>query len=205
MDMRMPLLDGRGATRQIREEEGTGPRTKIIALTASVYAEERGSLIAAGIDDVIFKPFTEEEIFAALTAHLGLRFATEGRRVLLTDDDFVNRAVAGEMLRTAHYEVIEAKNGEEALLRLAKDGPFDAVLLDVEMPKMGGIETVRRIRSDARFRDVPVIALTAHSDSADVAQLKAAGMDDHVSKPVEAAELTSKLAQILRDESRVRP
>jgi CheY-like chemotaxis protein len=67
------------------------------------------------------------------------------------------------------------------------------MLLDVEMPRMGGIETVRRIRADRRFQQLPVIALTAHSDPDDLARLRSAGMDDHLSKPLEVADLHAKL------------
>jgi len=199
MDMRMPVMDGREATRRIRAEE-PDERTVIVATTASVYEQDRDTLLADGVDEVIFKPYREEAIFDAITSRLSIRFESEPagdgpRRILLTDDDFVNRAVAREMLRLAAFEVVEATNGEEALALLAASGPFDAVLLDVEMPRMGGIETVRRIRADSRFSRIPVVALTAHSDPDDLKRLTLAGMDDHLSKPFEAEDLKAKLSR----------
>jgi len=225
MDVRMPVMDGREATRRIRQEERDepargGPGTVIVGLTASVFEQEAETLRAGGADEVLFKPFREEALFDVLAARLGVRFeyaeatgtlrserprlsalsgpaATAlragGQRVLVADDDTINRAIAAELLASAGYEVVEGKDGEDALALLESAGPFDAVLLDVEMPRLGGIETVRRIRLDSRFRGLPVVAMTAHGDPGDAARLMALGMDDHIAKPFEPEELLRKI------------
>jgi len=97
------------------------------------------------------------------------------------------------VLTRAGFEVVEASDGEEALARLAADAPVDVVLLDVEMPRLGGIETVRRLRQDPRLRGLPVLAMTAHGDPDDVRRLVEAGMDGHVAKPFEPEELIRTL------------
>jgi len=217
MDMRMPVMDGREAIRSIRREEKEAGRAPvhIVALTASVYEHEADAVKSEGADEVVFKPYREEQIFAALEARHGVLFVREdepapaaarpapasrrgARRVLLTDDDAISRALAREVLASEGYEVLEATNGLEALERLAVER-VDAVLLDVEMPQLGGLETVRRIRADARLRGLPVLALTAHDEPESLAALRAGGMDEHVVKPFDPDELLSKLSALIQN------
>jgi two-component system sensor histidine kinase/response regulator len=224
MDMRMPVMDGSEAIRRIRAEEASGDRghTPILGLTASVLEHEASPLREQGADDVLFKPFREETIFEAIARFVGVRYEYEddpdrqssvrtrvfprvspaspvapGRaptRILMADDDEICRSLATEVLKNAGYDVVGASNGEEALSLLESSPPFAAVLLDVEMPRLGGLETVRRMRNDARFRGLPALAMTAHDDPADIERLLAAGMNDHIPKPFDPDELTRKLA-----------
>jgi signal transduction histidine kinase/ActR/RegA family two-component response regulator len=116
-----------------------------------------------------------------------------GIKILLVDDNAVNRQVA--KLFTAQFspKFVEAINGQEALDRL-HDEAFDLVLLDVHMPVMDGKETIRRIRSSAEpWRDIPVIALTADAMSGDRERYLALGMSDYVSKPLDQKELAAKI------------
>ena len=119
-------------------------------------------------------------------------------RVLLVDDNPVNRHVV--RLFTAQFlpQIVEAVNGEEALARLHEQ-PFDIVLLDVHMPVMDGKETIRRIRaSNESWRDIPVIALTADAMSGDKERYMAMGMSDYISKPIDSRELATKLVSLLQ-------
>ena len=95
------------------------------------------------------------------------------------------------------FDPIVSSDGYEALRTLAADPSIPVVLLDVEMPGMSGIEAVRRIRADARFADTAVIAMTAHDDASDRERLAAAGMDDHVAKPIDPERLAAAIGGAL--------
>jgi CheY-like chemotaxis protein len=121
-----------------------------------------------------------------------------GARVLLVDDNAVNRQVVKLFMTQMAPKIVEATNGVEALERLAEQ-PFDIVLLDVHMPVMDGKETIRRIRTSGQpWKDIPVIALTADAMSGDREKYLALGMDDYVSKPIDARELATKFVGLLR-------
>jgi signal transduction histidine kinase/ActR/RegA family two-component response regulator len=130
---------------------------------------------------------------AADVARRGLR----GVRVLLTDDNAINRQVIKLFLAPQGCEVVEATNGKEALDRLSA-GETDIVLLDVHMPIMDGKETIRRIRDNPGWATLPVIALTADAMSGDRERYLALGMTDYVSKPVDQRELIAKLHAALK-------
>jgi protein-histidine pros-kinase len=129
-----------------------------------------------------------------------------GLSVLLVEDNLVNQTVATRMLERAGCRVVVAGNGQEAL-DLFDDGQFDVVLMDVQMPLMGGLEATRAIRAREARRSwvmtsegwlpVPIIAMTAHSTEADRMRCLEAGMDDFVTKPVRAAELIAALGRSL--------
>ena len=122
-----------------------------------------------------------------------------GLKVLLVDDNAVNRQVVKLFTAQLSPQFVEAANGQEALDRL-HDQPFDIVLLDVHMPVMDGKEAIRRIRASAEpWRDIPVIALTADAMSGDRERYLALGMTDYVSKPLDQRELTGKLAAAMTD------
>ncbi|RYG31986.1 MAG: response regulator, partial [Burkholderiales bacterium] len=119
-------------------------------------------------------------------------------RVLLVDDNPVNRHVVRLFMAQFLPQIVEAVNGEEALARLHEQ-PFDIVLLDVHMPVMDGKEAIRRIRtSDQPWRDIPVIALTADAMSGDKERYLALGMSDYISKPIDARELATKFISLLQ-------
>jgi signal transduction histidine kinase/ActR/RegA family two-component response regulator len=120
-----------------------------------------------------------------------------GARVLLTDDNAVNRQVVRLFLQPQGAIIVEAANGAEAL-RALETQPFDLVLLDVHMPVMDGVETIKRIRASAEtWRALPVIALTADAMSGDRERLLALGMTGYVAKPIEQAELLSAIGLAL--------
>ncbi|MDP3736507.1 MAG: ATP-binding protein [Hyphomonadaceae bacterium] len=120
-----------------------------------------------------------------------------GTRVLLTDDNAINRQVIKLFLAPQGCDITEATNGKEALDRLSS-GEFDLVLLDVHMPVMDGKEAIVRIRHIAKFADLPVIALTADAMTGDRERYIALGMTDYVSKPVDQRELIAKMHTVLK-------
>ena len=138
---------------------------------------------------------------ASPTAVQGSRYSLRGSRVLLTDDNAINRQVIKLFLAPHGLEIVEATNGKEALDLIAS-APFDLVLLDVHMPVMDGKEAIRRIRgADKPWSNIPVIALTADAMSGDREKLLALGMTDYVPKPVDQRELVSKITRLLEANS----
>lgn len=120
-----------------------------------------------------------------------------GLRLLLVDDNTINRSVARLLLAPTGLIVTEATNGKEALDCLGNQ-PFDVVLLDVHMPIMDGTEAIKHIRAaDAPWRDVPVIALTADAMSGDRERLLSIGMTGYVSKPIEQAALVQEIDRVI--------
>ncbi|MFL6261505.1 MAG: response regulator [Thermoanaerobaculia bacterium] len=128
------------------------------------------------------------------------------RRVLVVDDDPVNRLVAIAQVQALGYSADGADSGETALAALARE-PYDAVLLDCEMPRLDGYETCRRLRrqeGDNR-QYTRVIALTAHADAGERERCLAAGMDDHLCKPVRGEELAAVLERWPQDGAPLQP
>ncbi|MCM0755635.1 PAS domain S-box protein [Desulfovibrio aminophilus] len=124
-------------------------------------------------------------------------------RLLLVEDERVNRLAVSRMLERAGHSVTAVGDGRSALAEL-KAGDVDAVLMDIQMPDMDGLAATRAIRSDASLGDsarVPVIALTAHAMPGDRERFLAAGMDGYISKPVESEELERELGRVLRGAS----
>ncbi|MEK8053146.1 response regulator [Ideonella sp. DXS22W] len=122
----------------------------------------------------------------------------DGLRVLLAEDNPINREVAVALLAEMGVRLTCADNGLEALRRLDEqpaDAPFELVLMDVQMPGMDGLEATRCIRARAEWRSLPVIAITAHAMARDREQCMAAGMNDFISKPFDPADLCATLAR----------
>ncbi|ABM34819.1 ATP-binding protein [Paracidovorax citrulli] len=133
----------------------------------------------------------------ALPPLSGAPAALAGRRVLLVDDNELNRLVATGLLEAGGLQVDTADDGAQALEQLARapDGTYDAVLMDMQMPVMDGLTATRRLRAQQRFATLPVIAMTANAAPQDVERARAAGMDDHLPKPVLELPLWAMLAR----------
>ena len=123
-------------------------------------------------------------------------FRWNGERVLLVEDIAVNRTIAIAMLSKAGLDPVVATNGQEALDRLARED-FPLVLMDIQMPVMDGLTACRIMRADPRWRDLPVIAMTAHATLDDRRESSEAGMNAHVTKPIIAAVLYDAIARYL--------
>jgi CheY-like chemotaxis protein len=119
-------------------------------------------------------------------------------RVLLVEDERVNMLMARRMLEKMGHTVVCAESGEACLDRL-RDARFDAILMDIQMPAMNGMEVTRIIRTSPEFAhaaDIPIIALTAHATRTDRAAALMAGMDEYISKPFERDDLEATLARL---------
>ncbi len=110
-------------------------------------------------------------------------------RVLVVEDNLINQRVVSTVLRKAGYEVSIASNGEEALRTLDGGAAYALVLMDVQMPVLDGLEATRRIRADARWRRLPILALTAHALTSDRERCLQAGMNGYIAKPIMPADL----------------
>ena len=119
-------------------------------------------------------------------------------RILLVEDNLINQKVASRMLEKNGHTIVTVNNGKEALEMLA-DGEFDAVLMDVQMPEMDGLEATAAIRAREQGTDrhLPIVALTAHALTGDRERCLGAGMDSYISKPVQSAQLLQALADVL--------
>ena len=121
-----------------------------------------------------------------------------GARVLLVEDNALNQELALELLGQAGLTVVVAGHGREALDVLANDIAFDGILMDCQMPVMDGFDATRAIRSDARLAAIPVLAMTANAMAGDRERVLAAGMDDHISKPIDVDDMFKVLARWIK-------
>jgi len=213
MDLDMPVLDGYAAAEQIRQGAAPGHEgVAIVAYTAESAYMAHVKTEKVGMNGFVSKPCTRLELIKALQA--GMQAATDkaqlddaaatvlvGKKVLVVDDAAFNRKIAVTYLRAIGIEAVEAENGLEAVEHVSKDETIDALLLDMEMPVMDGMQTARELRSgQTAARRLPIIALTANASDEHVAQALAAGMDDFISKPVSADDLRAKLVKVLSRE-----
>ena len=211
MDMRMPIMDGYAATKEIRAKIWTKPPI-IIALTANAFEEERMVALSIGCDDFVRKPFQEHTILEKIAEYLGVEYihaepvnqAKEllithqtspitNLRILLADDNHFNQKLASQMLKQLGYETDIASSGVEVLEAMHRNS-YDVVLMDMKMPLMDGVETTRRICQEWVDNSRPkIIAMTASTLESDRLECLAAGMNDYISKPVRLEDLRQAL------------
>ena len=201
-DLSMPHMDGIQLIRAIRKKI---PELPAIVLTGhtSAVADLAISEAVGGSCFVLRKPIRVGDL--ADHIELALRggvpryptaAATRALRMLVVDDVAMNRDIAGSFLRAAGYEVICVEGGAEAITAAA-NADFDVVLMDLRMPEMDGLEATRRIRALEGSRgQVPVVALTAHALTEQIAECREAGMNRYLAKPFNADTLAVVLQTI---------
>ncbi len=211
MDWRMPGMDGLQASRHIKSDETLNHPPHIVLVTAFGREEVREEAERLQLDGFLLKPVTKSMIvdtLVAVFAHAGEDTAAlaqggqearlRGARILLTEDNEINQQIAIELLEGAGATVKVANNGREAVETLSsgpQPPPFDLVLMDLQMPVMDGYQATAKLRSDARFSKLPIIAMTAHATIEERQRCLAAGMNDHVSKPIDPAFLFETLGR----------
>ena len=203
-DMRMPGMDGCALAERIRATTAIadtpilmlssaglpGEATRCAEVSVSAYLNKpvQPSELPDAIMNALFTPGTEKEI-PAPDADAAVAGA-EGQRVLLVEDNAVNRRLATVLLQKHAYKVIAAENGQEALDILERER-IHTILMDVQMPVMDGFEAIRAIRAREQTTGahMPIVALTAHAMKGDRERCLAAGADEYVAKPIRIAEL----------------
>lgn len=210
MDWRMPGLDGLQAAKKIRTEIKLANPPAIILVTGFGREELLNEPGGEHLDGIITKPVNPSLLFNTIMETFGketyhssntrhgqeldmeaLR-PVQGARILLVEDNEVNQQVACELLEQARFVVEVAKNGQEAIEKL-EPGRYDCILMDIQMPVMDGNKATRKIREDGRFKNLPILAMTANAMLKDQQEAKDAGMDDHISKPINPKDLFGAL------------
>lgn len=207
VDWRMPDMDGVETTRQIRA--AVGSETPVIILTSYNWDDIADEAKSAGVDTFVAKPLFAEKVLDEFRAAFRKKNAKlvretadlKGRRILLAEDVSVNAEIMIMVLSMREMEVDHAENGRIAVEKFEKheEGYYDAILMDMRMPEMDGLEATRRIRAMSRAdaKSIPIIALTANAFDEDVQHSMQAGLNAHLSKPVEPDVLFETLEGLL--------
>ena len=210
VDLHMPTMDGIETTRQIRKL--LDETVTIIILTAYDIFEIEDIAIEAGVDGFMSKPLSAssllyeiQQIFSRRAAERAEEEAPKaelkGRRVLVAEDMMVNAQIVLMLLEMKEIKGEHAENGRIVVEMFAKSEPryYDAILMDVRMPEMDGLEAASAIRAlnhpDAKA--IPIIAMTANAFDEDVQRSLAAGMNAHLSKPVEPEHMYETLSELI--------
>jgi signal transduction histidine kinase/DNA-binding response OmpR family regulator/HPt (histidine-containing phosphotransfer) domain-containing protein len=212
MDWHMAGMDGLQASRLIKRSDRLQHIPKIVMVTAFGMDDIRTQAEDLGIDSYLLKPINPSLLYDTLVDLFGITGAEDlrlqvskndgpshdatGIRVLLVEDNEMNQQVAAELLERAGAIVTVANHGGEAV-KILTDGDlapaFDVVFMDLQMPQMDGITATKRLRRDPRLQNLPIIAMTAHALVEERQRCLDAGMNDHVSKPIDPATLFSTL------------
>jgi len=216
MDWRMPGMDGVEAVRRIHADPNLTKMPTIIMVTAHGLEEVKDEAKGTGVDEFLIKPVRPSSLVDALVGTLGRKVLAKkqsvvqgaspeeralsnfaGASVLLVEDNHINQLVAKELLQGVGLAVTIANNGLEAVAAV-KDAHFALVLMDIQMPEMDGYQATREIRKDERFKDLPIIAMTAHAMVSEQERCFAVGMDDHIAKPIYPERLFNTLEKWLK-------
>ena len=206
IDWMMPDLNGIETVRRIRKL--IGESKPIIILTAYDWADIEQEAREAGVTAFCSKPLFMSELRDVLSQPYRVKkeetpaspYRFEGKKVLLVENNLLNQEIAQAILQDAGFTVDTTDDGDVAVERLqdSKQGEFDLVLMDIQMPKMDGYAATRQIRtlpSDAA--NVPIVAMTANAFEEDKQKTIRAGMNAHIAKPIEAGRLMETLSHIL--------
>ncbi len=209
IDWKMPNMGGLETSRRLREIADKD--TTIIICTAYALQEVEDEAKNYGVDMCIPKPLFQSTLFNLLVGLSGRAFVRHseepenfdftGKRVLLAEDNIVNMEVAVGLLGMVGLNPDRATNGREAVDMFLKSEPgsYDLVLLDVQMPVMGGYEAAKVMRQAERpdAKTIPILAMTANAFTEDISAALAAGMNDHIAKPIDTRVLYATLNKYL--------
>ncbi len=207
MDWRLPGIDGLAASMQIKQGNQHPP----VIIMETAYGQQlltEHKAEANFVDALLTKPITPSNLFDTLirfiqpsegSGHrdvLGSEIRLDGLKLLLVEDNEINQEVACKMLEGAGAMVMLANHGGEALEWMERYGTnIDAVLMDMQMPVMDGVQATQKIRENAEWSSVPVIAMTANARNEDREVCLQAGMDDHLAKPIDTEKLFTTVAR----------
>ncbi|UZE96077.1 hybrid sensor histidine kinase/response regulator [Alkalimarinus alittae] len=215
LDWNMPDLDGLETFRQLKLISQKMPAV----IMASAHAHQRVVSEARdiGIEKFLTKPIKNSILFDSVAQILvgqtdpesmldsntseplkdKISSEVQGAHILVVDDILVNREIASALLTEAGFKVSTAVNGQQALDTLEKE-TYDLILMDVQMPVMDGYEATRKIRRNPEYKELPIIAMTANAMVGDKEKCIAAGMNDHIAKPIDLDSMLATINQWLR-------
>ncbi len=208
MDWRMPGITGVEAGQEIKQGDGLQHVPAVILITAHGREEIMRQAEVVGLDGFLIKPVSPSTLFDTVIQVLNKGVSKAGRavamdmqqlsgQVLLVEDNLVNQQVAQEIMAEMGLEVDIVGNGGDAIDAL-QDRDYDLVLMDIQMPDMDGYETTKLIRSKLGLEKLPIIAMTAHAMSGERERCLAAGMNEHVPKPINPLHLFATLSRWLK-------
>lgn len=212
LDWKMPGMDGLETVKHIREK--MGDNVPIIVVSAYDYSDIEEDFLRAGADAFITKPLFKSKMLQVLQLFVNNsqpqtleavngdnRTVLSGKRILLAEDNDINREIVAELLKPHNISVDTAENGQQALeiFKASEAGEYDAILMDIQMPVLNGYAATAAIRGLERddAHKIPIFALTADAFASDVAKARAAGMNDHIAKPIEIKRLFEALQKWL--------
>ena len=207
VDWKMPDMDGVETTRQIRALVGS--EVPVIILTSYSWDDIAAEAMEAGVDAFVSKPLFAESAMDEFTKAFEKKnrqpakqpVDLKGRRILLAEDVQVNAEIIMMVLSMREITAEHAENGKIAVEMFAEHAPgyYDAILMDMRMPEMDGLEATKAIRAMDRTDagTIPIIALTANAFDEDVQRSMQAGLNAHLSKPVEPEILFSTLEKLI--------
>ena len=213
IDLMMPNMNGIETTYKIRE--CVGPDVPIIIISAYDYSDYEIEALKAGVNGFICKPIMKSKLFLLMK-----KFATNkkeeeevtivpsivasfpGKRILVVEDNDLNREIAYELLQETGAEIETASDGLEAVNKVSAspEGYYDFIIMDIQMPVMEGLEATRQIRLLDRqdTKDLPIVAMSANAFAEDVRLSLEAGMNEHIAKPIEIDRLYSVMGKWFR-------
>jgi PAS domain S-box-containing protein len=217
LDSHMPEMDGfEVASRMRQDSQARG--TDLILLTSAGHREELARAKELGVATALVKPVKQSELWDAIVTILHaasqrkqrppasrprMKRARHGLQILVAEDNAVNQELAVHLLERRGHKVTLAENGRQAITAIEKQ-KFDLVLMDLQMPEMGGIEATQAIREMEKSsggRRLPIIAMTAHAMRGDREKCLAAGMDGYVSKPLDPRTFLETVEGMARGET----
>lgn len=210
LDWKLPDMDGIQTARELRRQLGND--VPILLMSAYDWTEIEDEARAAGISGFLMKPLFRSTLFYGLKPFMGAvdeqpveekpKLQFSGKRVLVAEDNELNREIANELLGDLGLTLDWAENGEVCanLFRNSEPGYYDAILMDIRMPIMDGYEATDTIRAmDRPDADIPIIAMTADAYSDDIQRCLDHGMNAHVAKPIDIDEVARILKRYIND------
>jgi len=214
IDWDMPIMNGFDAIHAIQNQVDLSLQPVIFMVTTHNEEEvlKEASRMEVILSDMLAKPVCNSTLFDALIGHFGhedivdrvisytskqgvtAREKLRGARVLLVEDNLLNQELAQELLMDEGIVVTLADNGLEAL-KILEEKEFDGILMDMQMPEMDGVTAAREIRKQQRFKDLPIIAMTANAMIGDKDKVLSVGMNDHIAKPVDVNQMFITMAK----------
>mgnify|MGYP001828274507 CR=1 FL=1 len=221
IDWRMPEMDGIKVSQLIKNHPKLPKIPAVILFTACGREEVMQRFQQAGLDGFLFKPISYSLLFDTIIEIFGYKDSRKpliitkgteetealkqirGAKILVAEDNEINRQVAKELLEKVGLIVTVVNNGKAAVKAVAETH-FDSVLMDIQMPEMDGLEATRHIRTNSKagIEDLPIIATTAHAMTGDREKSLEAGLNDYLSKPIDPDRLYSVLVKWIKPKER---